>query len=200
MKTPKAIKRVVDILAALPGVGPRQAVRLVFYLLRKGKGFQKELEEAVKELQSLGICSNCFYINEDGSSLCEICSDKNRDHSTIAIVEKETDLMSIESTGKFQGRYLVLGEFGRGGVLEADQKLKLKSLRSWVDKELDGKAKEIIIAFNPDTQGDFIATQLTKELDGVAEKTTRLGIGIPSGGEIEFADEQTLGSAIDRRT
>ena len=198
MRTPKAIKRLVDILAALPGIGPRQAVRLAFYLIRQGKSSQKELEEAIASLQLVGICSRCFYIHE-GEGLCEICADEKRDKSIIAIVEKETDLMSIESTGKFKGRFLVLGEFGRGGLLEADQKLKLKSLRSWITKELGGKAKEIIVAFNPNTQGDFLATQITKELEGAAEKMTRLGMGIPSGGEIEFADEETLGSALERR-
>ena len=198
MRTPKAIKGLVDILAALPGIGPRQAIRLAFHLIRQGKSYQKELEEAILSLQSVGICSRCFYIHE-GTGLCEICTDDKRDKSIIAIVEKETDLMSIESTGKFRGRFLVLGEFGRGGLLEADQKLKLKSLRSWIGKELGGKAKEIVIAFNPNTQGDFVATQIAKELEGAAEKMTRLGMGIPSGGEIEFADEETLGSALERR-
>jgi len=198
MRTPKAIKGLVDILAALPGIGPRQAIRLAFHLIRQGKSYQKELEEAILSLQSVGICSRCFYIHE-GTGLCEICTDDKRDKSIIAIVEKETDLMSIESTGKFRGRFLVLGEFGRGGLLEADQKLKLKSLRSWIGKELEGKAKEIVIAFNPNTQGDFVATQIAKELEGAAEKMTRLGMGIPSGGEIEFADEETLGSALERR-
>src|SRR3989344_130047 len=107
--------------------------------------------------------------------------------------------MSIENTEKFRGRFLVLGEFGRGGLLEADQKLKLKSLRTWISKELGGKAKEIIVAFNPNTQGDFLATQISKELEGTTDKMTRLGMGIPSGGEIEFADEETLGSALERR-
>src|SRR3989338_1666315 len=198
MRTPKVIKSLVDILAALPGIGPRQAVRLAFYLIRQGKSSQKELEEAIASLQLVGICGRCFYIHE-GEGLCEICADEKRDHSVIAIVEKETDLMSIESTGKFKGRFLVLGEFGRGGLLEADQKLKLKSLRSWITKELNGKAKEIVIAFNPNTQGDFLATQITKELEDTTEMMTRLGIGIPSGGEIEVADEETLGSALERR-
>ena len=198
MRTPKVIKSLVDILAALPGIGPRQAVRLAFYLIRQGKSSQKELEEAIASLQLVGICGRCFYIHE-GEGLCEICADEKRDHSVIAIVEKETDLMSIESTGKFKGRFLVLGEFGRGGLLEADQKLKLKSLKSWIEKELGGKAKEIVIAFNPNTQGDFVATQITKELEGAAKKMTRLGMGIPSGGEIEFADEEALGSALERR-
>jgi len=198
MRPPKAIKRLVDILSALPGIGPRQAVRLAFYFIRQGKGFQKDLEESIRSLQDVGICSRCFYIHE-GRGLCEICADPKRDHAVIAIVEKETDLMSIENTNKYSGRYLLLGELGKGGVLEADQKLRLKSLRTWIDKELEGKAEEIIIALNPNTQGDFVATQIAKELEGTAEKVSRLGVGIPSGGEIEFADEETLGSALDRR-
>ncbi|MDP3953572.1 MAG: toprim domain-containing protein [bacterium] len=198
MKTPKAIKQLVDILSALPGIGPRQAIRLAFYFIRQGKGFQKELEESIRSLQGVGICARCFYIHE-GRGLCEICADEKRDHSTVAVVEKETDLMSIENTGKFNGRYFILGELGRGGVLEADQKLRLKSLKSWIDKELGGKAKEIIVALNPDTQGDFVAAQIIKELKDSTENISRLGVGIPSGGEIEFADEETLGSALDRR-
>lgn len=199
MKTPKAISKLVDILAALPGIGPRQAVRLAFHIIRQGKGAQKELEEALHLLQDIGICAQCFYIHEGKEKLCEICLDKSRDHSTIAIVEKETDLISLENTNQFKGRYLVIGELGRGGVLGPDQKIKLKSLISWIKKELDGKASEIVIALNPNSQGDFISTQITKELKEFAEKITRLGMGIPSGGEIEFADEDTLGSAIERR-
>ena len=199
MRTPKGISKLVDILSALPGVGPRQAVRLAFHLIRQGKGAQKELEDAVHELQDIAICPQCFYIHEGNSPLCEICSDSNRNHSYIAIVEKETDLISLENTGKFEGRYLVLGELGRGGTLGPDQKLKLKSLSTWINKELGGKADEIIIALNPNPQGDFIATQISKEIGSLAHKVTRLGVGIPSGGEIEFADESTLGSALDKR-
>jgi len=199
MRTPRGISKLVDILAALPGIGPRQAVRLAFHLIRQGKGAQKQLEEAVHELQNIAICPQCFYIHEGNENLCDICADKNRDHSFIAIVEKETDLISLENTGKFNGRYLVLGELGRGGVLGPDQKLKLKSLISWIKKELDGKASEIIIAFNPNSQGDFVSGQISKELKPFTKEVTRLGIGIPSGGEIEFADESTLGSAIERR-
>ena len=199
MRTPKAISKLVDILAALPGVGPRQAVRLAFHMIRLGKGAQKELEEALHSLQEVAICKRCFYIHEDGGEFCEICSDKGRDHSIIAIVEKETDLISLENTNHFKGRYLVLGELGRGGVLGPDQKLKLKSLASWIKDELGGKAQEIIVALNPNPQGDFIATQISREIESLTEKVTRLGMGIPSGGEIEFADEDTLGSALERR-
>ncbi|MFH1694662.1 MAG: toprim domain-containing protein [Patescibacteria group bacterium] len=199
MRTPKGISKLVDILSALPGIGPRQAIRLAFYLIRQGEGFQKELEDSIRDLRSAHICIQCFYIHEGEGKLCNICSDTNRDHSIIAIVEKETDLMSIENTGKFEGRYLVLGELSRGGVMEFDQKLKLKSLVDWINKNLSGQAKEIIIALNPNSQSDFVANQITNEIKDSAAKITRLGIGIPSGGEIEFADEETLGGAIERR-
>ena len=199
MRTPKGIKRLVDILASLPGIGPRQAIRLAFHLIRQGEGFQRELEDSVRDLRSAKICSQCFYVHENKDSLCDICNDDTRDKSIIAIVEKETDLMSIENTGKFRGRYLVLGELGRGGMLEADQKLKLKSLKSWISKGLSGRAREVVVAFNPTPQSDFITNQIAKELESFVDKVTRLGIGIPSSGEIEFADDETLGGAIEGR-
>jgi recombination protein RecR len=199
MKITKGTRKLIDILSVLPGIGPRQAIRLTFHLIRQGHGFQKELEDAIRDLKSAKICSQCFYIHENSGKLCDICSDIKRDQSTIAIVEKETDLISIENTGKYRGRYLVIGELGRGGVLEPDQKLKLKSLKVWIDKEYKGTAREIIIALNPNAQSDFVASQIGNEFKGSAEKITRLGIGIPSGGEIEFADDETLGGALKGR-
>ncbi|MDD5710508.1 MAG: toprim domain-containing protein [Candidatus Colwellbacteria bacterium] len=199
MKVTKGARKLVEILSALPGIGPRQAIRLSFHLIRQGQGFQKELGDAVRELEAVKICSQCFYVHENAGKLCDICADAGRDHSTIAIVEKETDLMSLENTGKYRGRYLVLGEFGRAGILEPDQKLKLKSLKTWIAKACQGSAREIIIALNPNTQNDFVASQIGHELKGLAAKTTRLGVGIPSGGEIEFADEETLGGALKGR-
>ncbi len=199
MKVTKGTKKLVDILSALPGIGPRQAIRLTFHLIRQGHGIQKELEDAIKDLGVAKICSQCFYIHENPGKLCDICLDAGRDHTTIAIVEKETDLISIENTGKYRGRYLIIGELGRGGVLEPDQKLKLKSLKTWIVKNHQGSVREIIIALNPNTQNDFVANQISNELRDLAGKITRLGVGIPSGGEIEFADDETLGGALKGR-
>ena len=199
MKVTKGTKKLASILSALPGIGPRQALRLTFYLIRQGQGVQQELGDTIKDLKGVKICGQCFYVHENPGKLCDICSDAGRDHSTVAIVEKETDLISIESTGKYKGRYLVIGELGRGGILGPDQKLKLKSLRTWIAKTDRGMLKEVIIALNPNVQNDFVASQISGELKSLAGKITRLGVGIPSGGEIEFADDETLGEALKGR-
>lgn len=196
---PRSIKRFVEIFSALPGIGPRQAIRLAFHFVRQGKAFQSEVVKVIADFRNISLCKNCFYITENKSGLCDYCEDKNRDQSVIAIVEKETDVLSIENTGKFYGRYLILGDLRRAGMLDTDQKLRLKSLKGWIEKELGGKAKEIIIATNPTAEGEIIAGIVAEELKPFAEKVSRLGRGIPTGGEIEFADEETLGSAIERR-
>lgn len=116
----------------------------------------------------------------------------------IAIVEKETDLMSIEKAKKFLGRYLVLGDIGKDGILDPEQKLRLNHLKATVQKNF-GQAEEIILALNPTTLGDIEASLLAQELKPIAKKVTRLGRGLPTGGEIEFADEDTLGGALENR-
>jgi len=176
---------------------------LAFYFVRQGKAFQDDFVKTVEGFKDIGICKQCFYIAEGKNSLCDFCSDKSRDQSTVAIVEKETDIMSIENTGKFKGRYLVLGDIRKSGIMEADQKLRLQSLKKWIEKELPpaggGKAKEIIVAVNPTTEGDIISKLIAEEVRPFAKNISYLGRGIPTGGEIEFADEDTLGSAIERR-
>jgi recombination protein RecR len=116
------------------------------------------------------------------------------------IVEKETDLLSLENAGKFTGKYLVLGEIAKTGILESWQKLRLQNLKSIIQKEMQGKAEEIILALNPTSMGDFNASALARELEPFTKKISRLGRGLPTGGEIEFADDETLGSALERRS
>jgi recombination protein RecR len=200
MKIHPSIRRFVDILSALPGIGPRQAIRLAFYSVGRGPSFQKELADAIADLQKIGLCKQCFYIQTSGNGLCEFCGSDARDQGTILIVEKETDVMSVEDVGSFNGRYLVLGDVRKNGILETDQKLRLKSLKSWIEKEQGGKAKEIIIGINPTTEGDILAGIIAEEMKPFAKKVTRLGRGIPTGGEIEFADKDTLKSAIQGRS
>ncbi len=199
MQVPKAIKRFAEIFAGLPGIGPRQAIRLAFYFIQQGVDFERSASQVIADLRKIKLCRQCFYIHENASGLCDICEDKKREQEVIAIVEKETDVMSIENTGKFSGRYLILGDLRKPGVLEAEQRLRLNSLKNWIEKELGGKAKEIIIALNLTPQGDLVASIIKEELKNLAATITRLGRGIPAGGEIEFADEETLGSAIERR-
>ncbi|MBI5401713.1 recombination protein RecR [Candidatus Wolfebacteria bacterium] len=196
---PESIKKFIDIFSKLPSIGPRQATRLAFYMISGGKNKLEETAKAVADLKAVKICSNCFFMHSNHGNLCNICQDKNRKNDAIMIVEKETDLVSIERTKKFHGRYLVLGELAKTGVLEISQKLRLNNLKNLIKKELGGVADEIIIATNPTTYGDLNAMIIKKELEGFAKKFTRLGRGIPTGGEIEFADEETLEQALKRR-
>lgn len=116
------------------------------------------------------------------------------------MVEKETDLISIEGTKKFNGRYFILGPVPKTGILEDWQKLRLRGLKGFIEKELAGRAEEIVLAFSPTANGNFNASLLIKELSPFTKKITRLGRGLPTGGEIEFADDETLGEALAKRS
>ena len=206
MKIPDQIRRFTDVFSALPGIGPRAAIRLAFYFIYKGGGLSSEAMRAIDELQKIKICKLCFYISANEDGICDICKDKNKNQRIIAIVEKETDLISIENSGKYNGRYLILGDLRKKGILEPDQKLKLENLKDWIRKLPEssltsgGQAEEIIIAVNPTSVGNLNAKFIADELRSYAKKISRLGIGIPSGGEIEFADSDTLGEALERRS
>ncbi|MEK7138323.1 MAG: toprim domain-containing protein [Patescibacteria group bacterium] len=200
MIIPPSIKKLVDRLSELPSIGPRQATRLAFYLIGRGQNEIHSLAQEIEALSRIKVCANCFFIHQNASGLCDVCSDVKRKKSLIAIVEKETDYISIENTKKFGGRYLVLGAIAKTGILEDWQKLRLQNLKSFIQKELGGKAEEIILAFSPTSNGDFNVSLLIKELTLLASRVSRLGRGLPTGGEIEFADDETLGSAIERRS
>lgn len=196
MTTPDGVKKLADALAKLPSIGPRQALRLAFYLAESDKELLHEMSTAALMLNGSKICHDCFFVHENHNGLCYICSDTSRTPSTIAIVEKATDLISLERTKKFTGRYLVLGDLKKTGVLEPEQKLRLDTLKSFIDKKLGGKSEEIILAISPTAYGDLNASMLMTELTPFTKKISRLGRGIPTGGEIEFADEETLKSAL----
>lgn len=196
---PQQIKNFIDVFAKLPGIGPRQATRLAFFLIRSGKSKINEAARGIVDLGSIKVCANCFFIHSNEGPLCGICENPHRAQEIIMIVEKETDLISIERTKRFNGRYLILGELTKGGILDATQRLRMAHLKSTIEKKLGGQADEIIIATNPTTYGDLNAMVIKNELEGYAKKFTRLGRGIPTGGEIEFADEDTLEQALERR-
>lgn len=196
---PDSIKKLINILSYLPSIGPRQATRLVFYLISRGQNDIINLSKSIELLNKIKICSFCFFPHENQNGLCNICQDKNRNKSIIMIIEKETNLISLEKAGNFNGRYLIIGEISKKGILEEWQKLRLQNLKFFIQKELNGKAKEIILAFNSDALGNFISSIIEKELKDFSEKITRLGKGLPTGGEIEFADDETLKNAIQNR-
>lgn len=213
---PDPIKNFVDSFSKLPSIGPRQATRLAFYIAGLGKNKVKEISSAIAGLNDLTTCARCFRtytpaLAGQAGKPCSICGDPTRNQSLIAIIEKETDLLSLEKTKKFNGWYLILGELHKSGELEPEQKLRLASLKNFIKKELPpsreasegkgaGKAEEIILAINPTVYGDLNAALLKKELEEFTNKITRLGRGIPTGGEIEFADEETLEQALEKRS
>ncbi|HUY69652.1 MAG TPA: toprim domain-containing protein [Candidatus Tyrphobacter sp.] len=199
MKITEKIKKFADVFAELPGVGPRQATRLAFYFIHKGKPFLERTKAALSDLSEIKICERCFYIHDNGGKLCDICADPERNQKLIAIVEKETDLLSLEKTRRFNGRYLILGDLRKTGVLESSRRERLKSLEEFIKNDLTGRAEEIILALNPNPAADIIADLIREELKPFTSKITRLGRGLPSGGEIEFADDETLGAALVRR-
>ena len=196
-KLPESIRKLSRELAELPSIGPRQATRLAFYLISQGQEAIRGLAKNIDDLQQIKICERCFFVHQNpstssGQALCDICKSTARKQNVIAIIEKETDLLSLENTGQFTGHYLILGPVPKTGVLEDWQKLRLQNLKSFIQKELKGRADEIILAFNPTSVGDFHASLLTKELGELSKKISRLGRGLPTGGEIEFADEENL--------
>ena len=199
MHLPNSIKKLADQLSELPSIGPRQAIRLIFFFLNQGQGFIGGLAKDIKDLEKLKICECCFFVHQENGNVCEICSDPGRDQSVILIVEKETDLLSLENTGKYRGRYFILGDMPRTGALSDWQRKRLDQLKKFIEKDLGGQVKEIILGVNPTSVGDFHASLLSKELSGLAKKISRLGRGLPTGGEIEFADDETLGASLDRR-
>ena len=200
-------KRIVKLFQKLPGVGPRQAARFVLALMEKPDTELQDFGKAIQNLKKeISFCANCFNISdppagEAGNHLCMVCSNNKRDQSKILIVEKVTDLDSIEKTGLYNGLYHVLG----GAVNPLDgatpDTLKIKELASRVDNMLKASDKiELIVATNPNTPGETTSLYL-KDLfqnkKGVA--LTRLGRGLASGSNLEYADEITLKNALEHR-
>lgn len=196
---PEAIKKFIDLFSKLPSIGPRLATRLAFYLINLDANTLSNIELAVKNLKKINRCERCFFLKESYQKICSICADPKRNKAIIAVVEKETDILTIEKTGYFKGNYLILGDLPERGILESFQKLRFQSLKNRIKNELDGKAKEIIIAVSQNTFGDFISDIIRQEFKNYAEKISRISRGIPTGGEIEFADEETIRNSFDRR-
>lgn len=191
---PKTIQKLIELFSKFPTVGPKTAARFVFYLLKLSNEEIKELNENILDLKKLKICQNCFLPFDEEK--CPICEDSRRDKSILCVVEKETDLKSIEATKKYNGLYFILG-----GLFYRFKQDDAKNLRT---KELLKKAnnpevKEIIIAINPTTEGEATALFVERLLKPIDKKTTKLGRGLPVGAELEYADSETISSALEGR-
>lgn len=206
----KTIQKLIDLFAKFPTIGPRTATRFVFYLLKLPNTEIKNLISLIAELKNkIKICKSCFksfelpkiILEKNEKELCEICRDDKRDKTLLCIIEKETDLISIEKTKKYKGLYFILG-----GLISAFKKKEVEDLK--IDelvrrvKKIE-ELKEIIIALNPTTHGQattlYLERLLKKNLPAFHGRVTRLGQGLPIGGELEYADEETLVSALEGR-
>ena len=189
---PKSFKKLIDHFASLPSVGPKMAERLVLYLFKKDQEILNDFGESLLELKTdLRYCQRCFNLSE--GELCSICQDQSRDKTRIAVVEEPLDVIAIEKTRSFKGLYHILGGTIDG---ENSDKLKIKDLEERVKTE---NVEEIILAMNPTTEGDATALYVKRILKPLEVKITSLGRGLSTGGDIEYADEMTLSSAINNR-
>ena len=197
MLLPESIQSVINSLERLPGIGPKSASRLAFYLLRAPDEVAQNLSTALANLKTkTAFCQECFNITEAGRERCEICESSKRDGSLICVVEEALDVLALERTGGFQGKYHVLQ-----GVLSpiegiGPDDLKIKQLLTRV---LSGGVKEVILATNPSMEGDATALYLRQHLEPLGVKVTRLARGLPVGGDLEYADQNTLLRALSGR-
>jgi len=206
---PPVIQKLIELFSKLPTVGPRTAARFVFYLIKLPQEELEELIEAIENLkQDIRICSFCFKpFQNSQEKLCEICSNNGRDKTTLCLVEKESDLNSIEDTKRYKGLYFILGGTISGLKKEDFEKIRAEELEQRMKNPenygLSGtNFKEIIIATNPTTEGEATGLYLErklKELNLTDIKITHLGRGLPVGGELEYADDETLASAFEGR-
>jgi len=207
MKIPKAIQDLIESFEKLPGIGSKTAQRLTFYLLHVPQG---ELDNFSNSIQNLKkgtiICSTCFSVDEVNP--CSICSNPNRDKSTICVVEEPLDVLALEKNGRYKGAYHVLhgkidplNNIGPDEIYIAPLISKLKSQKS--------KVKEVILATNPTMEGEATAMYIAKQIknqksipikSGSNVKITRIGRGLPTGADIEYADELTLQRAMEGRS
>lgn len=194
---PASVTALIDSFARLPGVGPKTASRLTYFLLRAPSEVAETLSHAILELkQKTRLCNICFNITEEET--CEICKDAQRDSSIIAVVEEPLDVLALERAGNFNGRYHVLhGVISpREGI--GPEQLKIREL---IKRAQDGLVQELIISTNPGMEGDATAMTIKQELDKLGReiKLTRLARGLPTGADLEYADAMTVMKALQGR-
>lgn len=195
MQTIPAIQRLQDEFERLPGIGPKSAQRLVYWVLNNDRASAQHLSDAIIQAKDkVHFCRQCFNYAE--GDLCPICASPKRDHSIICVVSEPRDIPPIESTGTFNGLYHVL----HGALSPLDdigpQKLHINEL---MKRLKDGNVKEVILATNPNVEGETTASYLAHLIRPLGIKVTRPASGLPVGGDLEFADEVTLSRALESR-
>jgi len=189
------VQELIDELSRLPGVGPKSAQRIAFHLLKLPREDALRLARAITEVKErISFCRRCFNVAE--GELCGICADDRRDPTVVCVVEEPRDIVAVEKTGEFRGRYHVLmGAINPIEGIGPDQ-LRVKELLA----RLDGEGiTEVILCTNPNLEGEATAMYLARLLHPLGVKVTRIASGLPVGGDLEYADELTLGRALEGR-
>ncbi|MGD0668980.1 MAG: recombination mediator RecR [Bryobacteraceae bacterium] len=189
------LARLITEFKRLPGIGQKSAQRLAFHVLRAGREDAEHLAQALLDVKDkLGLCRICNNISD--SDLCTYCADSNRDPHVVCVVEEPHNIVGIETTRQFEGRYHVL--HGALSPLRGigPESLKLKNL---VERIGEGEIQEVIVATNPTVEGEATAVYLARLLKPLGVKVTRIGMGIPVGSDLEFADEVTISKAMEGR-
>jgi recombination protein RecR len=192
---PEPVARLIEALQRLPGIGPKTAQRLAFFLLKRPADEVGELSVALTELKTRIIhCTRCFNVTEE--DLCRICRDPARDSRSLCVVEEPNDLLALERTGEFKGRYHVL--LGALSPLDGigPEDIKVRELLVRLDGE---QVDEVILATNPSVEGEATAIYLAKLMKPLGVRITRIARGLPVGGDLEYADEVTLSKALEGR-
>ena len=189
------VQDLIDELGRLPGIGPKSAQRIAFYLLKLPKEDALRLSRVIAEVKDkVSFCGRCFNVCE--GELCTICLDERRDATVLCVVEDARDIVAIEKTQDFRGRYHVLQ--GAINPIEGVGPEQLR-IRELLQRLADTEITEIILCTNPNLEGDATAMYLTRQLRPLGIKVTRLASGLPVGGDLEYADELTLGRALEGR-
>ncbi|KUM36760.1 recombination mediator RecR [Arthrobacter sp. EPSL27] len=190
-----AVQELIDELGRLPGVGPKSAQRLAFHILEADPQDMKRLVEAITTVKErVKFCTVCGNVTEQ--ELCNICRDPRRDPSVICVVEESKDVLAVERTRSFRGRYHVLGGAINPIAGVGPEQLRIRELLTRLN---DGAIQEVIIATDPNLEGEATATYLARMLKTIGIAVTRLASGLPVGGDLEYADEVTLGRAFEGR-
>jgi recombination protein RecR len=190
-----AVQDLIDELGRLPGIGPKSAQRIAFHILEADAEDMVRLADAIRTVKDkVKLCSICFNVSEQDT--CAICRDDRRDRSQVCVVEESKDVMAIERTRTFRGRYHVLGgSINPIAGIGPDQ----LHIRELLTRLQDAQIEEVILATDPNLEGEATATYLARMLGSTGLKVTRLASGLPVGGDLEYADEVTLGRAFEGR-
>jgi recombination protein RecR len=189
------VQELIDELGRLPGVGPKSAQRIAFHLLKAEKVDALRLASAITEAKDrVSFCTRCFNIAE--GSMCELCADDRRDPTILCVVEEPRDIVAVEKTQEYNGRYHVL----QGAISPIDgvgpEQLRIRELLARIDAE---DVQEVILCTNPNLEGEATAMYLSRLLKDLVVRVTRIASGLPVGGDLEYADELTLGRALEGR-